>query len=166
MNNISKKVFKKNFYNYKALTIILAFLILIFLSTKSTYFLYPLFLIFIIIVMSIVSYINEIKFLKELYSYKKGLKKFPYKPYSINSKDFINIIKTYGLPLTYIKIKSIYAIEVVKTEENYICFIDENEFNTLEDFLNFKIDNTTISNLTNIKILSFDNGNPEEISTL
>lgn len=166
MKNINKKVFKKNFYNYKSLAVVLSFIILLLLSLKSNYFLFPLFLIIIIIVMSIISYFNEIKFLKKVYSYKNGLKKFPYKPYSINKKDFIEIINNYGLPLTYIKIKNIFAIEVVKQDDNYTCYIDEYEFNSLEEFLNYEIDNTKLTSLNKIKILAFDNGEPEEISTL
>ena len=57
--------------------------------------------------MSLVSFLNEAKFIKEVYSYKNGLKKFSYKPYIISTNELLDIIKTYGLALTYIKIKNI-----------------------------------------------------------
>ena len=114
--------------------------------------------------MSLVSFLNEAKFIKEVYSYKNGLKKFSYKPYIISTNELLDIIKTYGLALTYIKIKNIYAIEVVKQEENYTCYIDEKEINNLDDFLKYNIDDTQLSKTNKITILAYNDGDPKDIS--
>ena len=159
-----KEVFKKDFYNYKTLIIVLSFITLSILSIKYSFFLYPLSLITIIIIMSLVSFLNEVKFIKEVYSYKNGLKKFSYKPYIISTNELLDIIKTYGLALTYIKIKNIYAIEVVKQEENYTCYIDEKEINNLDDFLKYNIDDTQLSKTNKITILAYNDGDPKDIS--
>lgn len=166
MKNINKEVFKKNYYNYKTLIVIISFVILLILSLKYTFFLYPLFLILIILIMSLISYIKEIKFLNEVYSYKNGSKKFSYKPIDIESKKLIDIMKKYGLPLTYIKLEKIYSIEVVKLENQYLCYIDEKEFSDLDEFLNYNIDNQSLLEVKKIKVLSFDNDNPKEINKI
>ena len=163
MSNLIKDLFKRNFLNYKTGVIVLFFIILIILSIYHSFFIYPLVLIIIIIIMSLISFIKEVKSLKEIYEYKDGVRKFTYRPISINTKDFINIIESYGLPLTYIKIDNIYALEVIKDGENYTCYIDENEFSSLKDFYNYRMDNKTIKELDKIKILSFDDREPKEI---
>jgi len=166
MNEINKKILKNNFYNYKTLLIIIFFIMLIVLSFKYSFFLYPLILILIIILMSIISFIKEMKYINEIYNYKKGIKKFTYKPITVKTQDLIKIIRLYGLPLSYIKINNIYAIEVVKKENKYTCYIDENEYNNIEDFLNTIIDGKELQNHNDILLLSFNEGNPKDFKNI
>ena len=156
MNEINKKILKNNFYNYKTLLIIIFFIMLIVLSFKYSFFLYPLILILMIILMSIISFIKEMKYINEIYNYKKGIK----------TQDLIKIIRLYGLPLSYIKINNIYAIEVVKKENEYTCYIDENEYNNIEDFLNTIIDGKELQNHNDILLLSFNEGNPKDFKNI
>ena len=104
MKDIKIQIIKKNYCNYKTIVIVISFIILLVLSFKYSVFIYPLVLISIIIIMSFISFTKEIKSVKEIYSYKNGVKQFSYEPLTISTKRLIDAIKTYGLPLSYIKI--------------------------------------------------------------
>ena len=111
--------------------------------------------------MSFISFTKEIKSVKEIYSYKNGVKQFSYEPLTISTKRLIDAIKTYGLPLSYIKIKNIYALEIVKVNNNYICYLDEKEYDNIEEFLEVIIDGKKLADNKNVKLLSFNNENPK-----
>ena len=161
MKDIKIQIIKKNYCNYKTIVIVISFIILLVLSLKYSVFIYPLVLISIIIIMSFISFTKEIKSVKEIYSYKNGIKQFSYEPLTISTKRLIDAIKTYGLPLSYIKIKNIYALEIVKVNNNYICYLDEKEYDNIEEFLEVIIDGKKLADNKNVKLLSFNNENPK-----
>ena len=161
MKDIKIQIIKKNYCNYKTIVIVISFIILLVLSLKYSVFIYPLVLISIIIIMSFISFTKEIKSIKEIYSYKNGIKQFSYEPLTISTKRLIDAIKTYGLPLSYIKIKNIYALEIVKVNNNYICYLDEKEYDNIEEFLEVIIDGKKLADNKNVKLLSFNNENPK-----
>ena len=161
MKDIKIQIIKKNYCNYKTIVIVISFIILLVLSLKYSVFIYPLVLISIIIIMSFISFTKEIKLIKEIYSYKNGIKQFSYEPLTISTKRLIDAIKTYGLPLSYIKIKNIYALEIVKVNNNYICYLDEKEYDNIEEFLEVIIDGKKLADNKNFKLLSFNNENPK-----
>ena len=161
MKDIKIQIIKKNYCNYKTIVIVISFIILLVLSLKYSVFIYPLVLISIIIIMSFISFTKEIKSIKEIYSYKNGIKQFSYEPLTISTKRLIDAIKTYGLPLSYIKIKNIYALEIVKVNNNYICYLDEKEYDNIEEFLEVIIDGKKLADNKNVKLLFLNNENPK-----
>jgi len=161
MSEERKKITKKYFFNTKIIIFILLLFITIYLSTKESKLFLALGVLLLISIIYVVSYISELKIIKNIYLYKNKTKTFSYKPYTISKEKLIEEIKNYGIPLTFIEIdKKIYAIEVGKNKEKYLCYLDNNEFYSLEEFLNYKIDNTSLNEQNKIKILSYNYQDP------
>jgi len=149
-------IFKKYFINYKPIIFIIILLCLIFLVIYKNLILFPLILLSTISIIYVYSYINELITLKKIYQYKNKIKVFNYKPINMNNKEFIEELTNYGLPITFIEINNnIYSLEVGKSKNNYTCYIDAKEFNSLEEFLNYEIENTNLKELKKIKILAY-----------
>lgn len=149
-------IFKKYFMNYKPILFIIILLCLIFLVVYKNLILFPLILLSIVSIIYIYSYIHELITLRKIYQYKNKIKVFNYEPITMSNKEFIEEITNYGLPITFIEINNnIYSLEVGKSKNNYNCYIDAKEFTSLEQFLNYKIDNTNLKEIKKYKILAY-----------
>ncbi len=161
MKEEKKKILCKYFLNIKPLLFIIVLFISIYLSLKETKLIFAVGILLLIGIIYIASLVLELKTIKNIYLYKTREKNFSFKPYTITKEELIEEIKIHGIPLTYIEMNmNIYAIEVGKNKDKYLCYLDNNEFYSLEEFLNHEIDNTSINKQKKIKILAYNNQDP------
>lgn len=127
-----------------------------------------LYLDIVLIFLTILGYLHHQNTLKKDYLVKSGQLKLKWEPLKMPIQDFLMECET-GFFYSYIEVhEKIHSIEVqmdgVQTAHISSCYIDDNEFDNLDEFFQFPIDDDVcLKDLEYVTILECLNQDPKKI---